>query len=97
MDKDAQSGLEELASQIRKDVERMAKPGEKWTVSDGPRISVTLWNPKNPSEGRGHQINASNIDDLNSVMESLRAEWDNIAREQEEYAKALLQKFKPEA
>ena len=55
-----------------------------------------MWNPKNPSEGRGHQIDASNCDDLNSVMESLRAEWDNIAREQEDYAKALLKKSKPE-
>ena len=28
-------------SRIRKDVESLAKPGGKWTVSDGPRTSVT--------------------------------------------------------
>ena len=99
-DTDGPSGdpeLDELASQIRKDVVSMAKPGEKWTVSDGPRISVTLWNPKNPSEGRGHRIDTSNRHDLNSVMESIRSKWKNIAREQEEYAKAMLEKYGPEA
>ena len=84
--------LAELASQIRKDVESMAKPGEKWTVSDGPRISVTLWNPKNPTSGRGHQVDASNRDDLNSVMESLRSYWADRARKDEEYARGLLKK-----
>ena len=90
---DGPSGdLAELASQIRKDVESMAKPGEKWTVSDGPRISVTLWNPKDPTSGRGHQIDASNRDDLNSVMESLRSHWADRARKDEEYKRNLFKK-----
>ena len=84
--------LAELASQIRKDVESMAKPGEKWTVSDGPRISVTLWNPENPTSGRGYQIDASNRDDLNSVMESLRSHWADRSRKDEEYKRNLFKK-----
>ena len=88
---------QEIADRIRKEVERLAKPGEKWTVSDGPRISVTLYSPKNPTQGRGFEINASNWDDLGSVMESLRSVWEGLAREDEKYAKALLKKFRSEA
>ena len=94
----SESKLEELAARIRKEVESMAEPGEKWTVSDGPRISVTLYNPQNPtSGGRGYEINASNCDDLKSVMVSLRSEWAVLARDDEEYAKALLEKCGPGA
>ena len=85
---------QEIADRIRSEVDSLAKPGEKWTVNDGPRISVTLYNPKNPTQGRGIKINASNWDDLGSVMESLRSEWEARGREDEEYAKALLGKFK---
>ena len=94
-DTDGPSGdpkVGELASQIRKEVASLAKSEEKWTVSDGPRISVTLWNPKNPNQGRGHEINASNRDDLESVMDSLRSEWAARAREDEEYIRDLLKK-----
>ena len=93
----ADKAAQEIADRIRKAVESLAKPGEKWTVSDGPRISVTLYNPKNPTQGRGFEINASNWDELGSVMESLRSEWEARRREDEKYAKALLKKFKPEA
>ena len=90
--------VNEIADRIRKEVESLAKPGEKWTVSDdSPRISVTLFNPKNPTSGRGTEINASNCDELGSVMESLRSYWEARAREDEEYAKALLEKCEPEA
>ena len=75
----------------------MAKPGEKWTVSDGPKISVTMYNPKDPTSGRGYVIDASNYDDLKSVMDSLRSRWADRAREDEEYEKTLLDKFKSEA
>ena len=88
--------VKEIADRIRKEVESLAKPGEKWTVSDGPRISVTLYNPKDPTSGRGVGIDASNCDELGSVMESLRSYWEARAREDEEYAKALLEKCKPE-
>ena len=88
--------IKEIADRIRKEVESAAKPGEKWTVSDGPRISVTLYNPKDPTSGRGAGINASNCDELGSVMESLRSYWEDRAREDEEYAKELLEKCKPE-
>ena len=93
----ADKAAQEIADRIRKEVESLAKPGEKWTVSDGPRISVTLYNPKNPTQGRGFEINASNWDELGSVMESLRSEWEALGRENEKYAKALLKKFKSEA
>ena len=100
----SESKLEELAARIRKEVESMAEPGEKWTViefrcvSDGPRISVTLYNPQNATSGaRGYEINASNCDDLKSVMVSLRSEWAGRARDDEEYAKALLEKCGPGA
>ena len=89
--------VKEIADRIRKEVESLAKPGEKWTVNDGPRISVTLFNPKNPTSGRGTEINASNCDELGSVMESLRSYWEDRASGDEEYAKALLNKCKPEA
>ena len=82
--------LAELASQIRKEVEILAKPGEKWQVSDGPRISVTLYNPRDPTSGRGHEINASNRDKLESVMESLRAVWADRHRKDDEYIRDLL-------
>ena len=84
--------LAELASQIRKEVESLAKPGEKWKVSEGPRISVTLYNPRNPTSGRGYEINASNRDDLESVMESLRTEWANRHREDDEYKRSLFKR-----
>ena len=90
----ADKAAQEIADRIRSEVDSLAKPGEKWTVNDGPRISVTLYNPKNPTQGRGIKINASNWDDLGSVMESLRSEWEARGREDEEYAKALLGKFK---
>ena len=58
----SESKLEELAARIRKEVESMAEPGEKWTVSDGPRISVTLYNPQNaPSGARGYEINGNYV------------------------------------
>ena len=88
---------QEIADHIRKEVESLAKPGEKWTVSDGQRISVTLYNPKNPTSGRGVGINASNWNKLGSVMESLRSHWEDRTREDEDSLKALLKKFKPEA
>ena len=81
-----------LASQIRKEVESLAKPGEKWAVSDGPRISVTLYNPRNLTSGRGYEINSSNRDDLESVMESLRTEWEKRHREDDEYKRHLLER-----
>ena len=93
----ADKAAQEIAARIRKEVESLAKPGEKWTVSDGPRIAVTLYNPKNPTQGRGFEINASNWDELGSVMESLRSEWETLGREDEKYAKALSNKFKSEA
>ena len=82
--------LAELASQMRKEVESLARPGEKWTVSEGPRISVTLYNPRDTSSGRGYEINASNRGDLESVMESLRTEWEDRHREDDEYTRTLL-------
>ena len=70
----------------------MAKTGEKWNVSQGPRISVTLYDPRNPTSGRGFEINASNRHDLESVMDSLRTEWENRHREDDEYKRNLLKK-----
>ena len=93
----ANKAAQEIADRIRQEVESLAKPGEKWTVSDGPRISVTMYNPKDPTSGRGRVIDASNYDDLESVMDSLRSHWADRAREDEEYAKALLEKFESEA
>ena len=54
--------VKEIADRIRKEVKNLAKPGEKWTVSDGQRISVSLFNPKNPNQGQGLEINASICD-----------------------------------
>ena len=88
---------QEIADHIRKEVESLAKPGEKWTVSDGPKISVVLYNPKNPTSGRGVKINASNLNELGSVMESLRSHWEALAREDADSLKALLKEFKSEA
>ena len=88
---------QEIADRIREEIESLAKPGEKWSVTDNPRIAVTLYNPMNPSQGRGFQINASNYDDLGSVMGSLRSEWEALRREGEEYERALLERFKSEA
>lgn len=85
------SKLAKLASQVRNDVERMAKPGERWTVSDGPKISVTMYNPKDATSGRGQVIHTTNRDDLRSTMDSLRSYWAGRAREDEEYAKSLLE------
>ena len=89
--------LKEIADRIRKEVESLSKPGEKWSVTDGPRITVSLFNPRNPGQGRGHQINASNCDDIASVMESLRSEWETRARDDDEYTRALLEKCGPRA
>ena len=92
-DTDGSSGdLAELASQIRKEVDGLAKPGEKWQVSDGDRISVSMFNPRNPGQGRGLEINSSNRDGIESVMESLRSEWADRHREDDEYARRLLKK-----
>ena len=82
--------LNKIADRIRKEVESLAKPGETWSVSDGPRISVFLFN-------KGLAIDASNCDEVGSVMESLRAKLEARVRADEEYAKALLEKCKPEA
>ena len=85
--------LDKLAADYRKQVDGMAAPEEKWAVQHGgERISVVMFNPKNPGQGQGREINASNRDDLKSVMDSLRSEWADRAREDEEYAKALLDK-----
>ena len=89
--------LKELADRIHKEVESLSKPGEKWSVSDGQRISVSLFNPRNPNQGRGHPINASNCDDIASVMETLRSEWETQARDDDEYTMALLEKCGPRA
>ena len=83
-----------LKRPVREEVESLAKADEKWTVTDNPRISVTLHSPKNPSQGRGFEINASNYDDLASVMESLRAEWEARGQEDDEYENALLERFR---
>lgn len=91
------STIRGIAVRIRKEVEGLAKSGEKWIVSDGPKISVTMYNPKNPTSGRGRVIDASNYDDLESVMVSLRSYWADRAREDEEYTKALSEKFDSEA
>ncbi len=56
-----------------------------------------MHNPKNPTVGRGFEINASNWDDLGPAMESLRSEWEALGRKDEEYAKALFEKFESEA
>ena len=82
--------LKEIADRIRKEVESLAKPGETWTVSDGPRISVLLFN-------HGLAIDASNCDEVGSVMEKIRTNLEARVRADEEYAKALLEKCKPEA
>ena len=92
MNQEVDKRLAELAAKIRGEVDALARPGERWTVNDGPRISVTLWNPRDPSSGRGKQIDASNCDDLGSVMESLRREWADRAHADDDYAKELLGK-----
>ena len=89
--------ISEIADRIRKEVESLAKPGEKWAVSGGTRISVSLFNPKKQDQGHGVGIDASNCDEVGSVMESLRSYWEAQAREDEEYEKALSEKCKPEA
>ena len=43
--------ISEIADRIRKEVESLAKPGEKWAVSGGTRISVSLFNPKKQDSG----------------------------------------------
>ncbi len=40
---------QKIAGRIRKEVMNLAKPGEKWTVNDGPRISVTSDCQRTPS------------------------------------------------
>ena len=87
---------QEIADRIREEVDSLAKPGEKWSIADKPRISVTLHNPNNPSQGRGFKINATNYDDLGSIMESLRSEWEARGHEEEEYERALLECFNSE-
>ena len=88
--------VQEIADRIRKKVESLANSGEKWTVNDNPSIAVFLANPKNPNQGRGAKIDASNFDKLGSVMERLRSEWEAQASEEEEYEKELLKIFKSE-
>ena len=83
---------QEVADRIRAEVESLAKPGEKWSVAGNPRISVTLYIPNNPSQGRGFEINSSNYDDLGSVMESLRSEWEALGHEEEQYERVLLKR-----
>ena len=84
--------ISEIADRIRKEVDSLAKPGEKWAVSGGTRISVSLFNPKKQDQGHGVGIDASNCDEVGSVMESLRSYWEAQAREDEEYEKALSEK-----
>ena len=89
--------IDEIADRIRKEVESLARPGETWVVKDGPRISAKLYNPKDPTVAKTAGIDALNCDGVGSVMESLRSQWEDQARKDEEYAKALLEKCKPEA
>ena len=96
MSDDTKSKLDEVADHIRKEVESKERPGEKWGVQHGgERISVVMFNPKNPGQGHGREINALNCRDVGAVMDSLRSEWAAQAREDEEYAKALLDKCGP--
>ena len=94
MKEDTKSKLEELAERFNKEVQSMAKPGEKWTVSASPAISITLYDPNNPESGsgRGKVVDADNCHDVKAIMDDLRSYWADRARKNEEYAKALLEK-----
>ena len=89
--------LNEIADRIRKEVESLAQPNENWTVTGGQRIWLNLSSQKNPTQNCSAEINASNCDDVSSVVEFLRSNLEAQARKDEEYAKALLEKCKPEA
>ena len=88
--------INEIADRIRKEVESLAKHGEDWevSVSDAQRIDLTLCNP---IQGLGFEINASNCENVGSVMKALRSDLEARVRENEEYVKDLLDKCKPEA
>ena len=92
MKEDTKSKLEGLVARFDKEVQSMAEPGEKWTVSASPKISITLFDPNNPTSGRGKVIDAENCHDVKSIMGELRSYWADRAYENEEYTKALLEK-----
>ena len=88
--------VNEIADRIRKEVESLAKHGEDFHVSvnDAQRIQLTL---RNPIQGLGFEINASNCEDVGSVMKALRSDLEARVRANEEYEKALLDKCKSDA
>ena len=89
--------VNEITDRIRKEVDSLTKPGETWTVKAAPKISVTLSKPNDSTSPQRAEIDASNCDGVGSVMESLRSDFEALARKYEEYEKALLEKCKPEA
>ena len=84
--------LAAIASKVRQEVESLAKPGERWTVNNSPRVSITLWNPREETSGRGRQVDASNCDDIESIVNELRQIWADNESSDEEYAKNLIEK-----
>ena len=86
-----QKDLEELTDHIRKEVESMAEPGEKWTVGNGPKIYVDL-RGQIPACGHNAQINESNCHNLEAVMKELRSKVKKCEDDLQEYTKALLKK-----
>ena len=89
--------LKEIAVRIRKEVDSLTQPDEDWTVNVAERINLNLSSQKNPAYNCSTNIDASNCDDVSSVVEFLRSEVKAQVRVDEESAKALLEKCKPEA
>ena len=91
-----QKDLGKLTDHIRKEVERMAAPGETWIVGAGPRIYVDLAGQV-PACRRNTQINESNCHDLETVMKELRSKVKKCEDDLQEYTKTLLEKCGLEA
>ena len=87
------SKLADLANEINKEVQELAQDGEVWTVSDNPKISITMQDPRGGGGGgRGQVITPENCSDLKAVMDSIRARYQQEATELEQYVKDMTEK-----
>ena len=85
--------LEELAARIGKEAANKEQADEQWSASiSNNRILLNL---VISTYSMSEQINEENCGDLGSLMASMRRYLDQQRREDEEYARALLDKCGP--
>ena len=97
MSEDTKSKLSELVEHIGKEVNRKAKPGEKWNVGSSPKIWVSLVSAQTSGCMDVQRIDDSNCHDLEGVMELARSSVKKCEDDAEQYAQALLEKCGPES